>query len=265
MHGEDAFLWENEVHHGEDGLLDFTSVASTTNDDFFGSVVDDDKALGVQTVALGVGLEVRCVKNGEFRLVLGQLVGAGANEHVAGEGVVPGIVVDDADGQGFGKVGAAVQVLNEEGVLLGQKVDDLGSHAGEGVEVGGDVDVAPVDVVGDRRFVDDVLVVGRSAGSLTGLGHQRPVGAQKAFTALDSEVDECFGFEVPIDVPAGGDAVRIEASGRGAVGAAHAGRFRRPSLSLLARRQVATSVPGACEHDRWQKLKTNQKPGTMAA
>ena len=135
--------------------------------------------------------------------------------------------------------------MNEKGVLLGQEINDLGSHAGERVEVGGDVDVAPVDVVGDRRFVDDVLVVGRSAGSLTGLGHQRSVSAQKAFTALNSEVDECVGFKVPIDVPAGGDAVRFEAARRGAVDAAHAGRFRRPSLSLLARRQVAVSVPGA--------------------
>ena len=101
VHGEDALLWQDEVHHGEDRFLDFTSVAGTTDDDFFGGVIDDDKALGVQTVALGVGLEVRCVKNGEFRLVLGQLFGAGADEHVAGEGVVPGVVVDHADGQGF--------------------------------------------------------------------------------------------------------------------------------------------------------------------
>ena len=197
--------------------------------------------------------------------MLGQLFGARSNEHVAGEGVVPGIMVDHADGQGFRKVGAAVQVLNEESVLLGQEINDLCSHAGEGVEVGGDIDIAPVDVVRDRRFVDDVFVVGRTAGSLSGFGHERSVGAQESFTALDSEVDECFGFEVPIDVSAGGDAVRFEAAGRGAVGAAHVGRFRRPSLSLLARQQVAVVVPGACEYNRLQKLKTNQKSGTMAA
>ena len=146
MHGENPLLGENEVHDGENGLLDFACIAGTANDDFFCSVVNDDKALGVQTVALGVGLKVRCVKNGEFRLVLGQLFGAGSNEHVAGEGVVPSVVVDHTDGQGFGKVCTAVEVLDEQRILSGQEINDLGSHAGEGVKVGGDVDIAPVDV-----------------------------------------------------------------------------------------------------------------------
>ena len=74
---EDALLGQNEVHDGENGLLDFACIAGAANDDFFCCVVNDDKALGIQSVALTLGLKVRCVKNGEFRLVLGQLFGAG--------------------------------------------------------------------------------------------------------------------------------------------------------------------------------------------
>ena len=48
--------------------------------------------------------------------VLGQLLFR-ANEHVAGE-VLCRIVVHHADGQGFRKVGAAVQILHEQSVLL---------------------------------------------------------------------------------------------------------------------------------------------------
>ena len=246
VHGENALLGQDEVHHGKDGFLDFTSVAGAADDDFLGSVIDDDETLGIEPVALGVGFEVRCMENGKFGLVLGQLFSAGPNEHVSSEGVVPGVVVDHADGKGFGKVGAAVQILDEERALLGQEIDDLCSHAGEGVHVGGDVDVAPVDVVGDRRLVNDVLVVGRAAGSLTGFGDQRPVGAQDAFSTLDGQVDECCCLEVPVDITAGGDAVQIEATGGGGVGAAHVGRLRRPSLSLLAHQQLVRGVQGRC-------------------
>ena len=207
MHGKDAFLRQDEVHHGEDGFLDFSSVAGATDDDFLRSVVDDHKALGVQTVALRVGLKVRCMENGKFGLVLGQLFCIRADEHVASERVVPGVVVDHADGQGFGKVRAAVQILHEQRILLRQELYDLGSHTDEGVHVGRDVDIPPVDVAGDRRLVDDELVIGGASCSLTGFGHKRTVSAQNAFTTVHRKRNQFFGRKVPVHRSARGNSV----------------------------------------------------------
>ena len=53
-------------------------------------------------------------------------------------------------------------------------------------------------------------------------------------STLDGECDQILGFKVPVHGSSGGDTVLFEASGWSAQCAAHADRFRRPSLSLLA-------------------------------
>ena len=105
---------QNQVHDRENGFLDFTSIAGAADDDFFGSIIDDDEALGIQSVFLSVRLKVGGVKDGELRSVLFELGGLGANEHVSRKGVVPGVVIDDTNWQGFREVSSAVKVLNEQ-------------------------------------------------------------------------------------------------------------------------------------------------------
>ena len=136
MHGQDALFRQDEVHDREDGFLDFTSVACPANDDFFLGVVDDDEALGVEAICFSIGFKMRCVKNGELGLVLLKLGSIWTNEHVASEGVVPSIVIDDTNGQGFGEISAAVEVLNEQSVLLGEEINHLCAHALERTFVG---------------------------------------------------------------------------------------------------------------------------------
>ena len=65
MHGEDTLLGQNEVHDGEYGFLDFACIACAANDDFFGSVVDDDKT-AVETVAF-IRFKVGRMEDREFR------------------------------------------------------------------------------------------------------------------------------------------------------------------------------------------------------
>jgi len=248
VHGQDALLGKDEVHHREDRFFDLTCVTGPADDDFFPSIVHDDEAVGVEAIGFGVRFEVRCVKYREFGCVLLQLCIVGSNEHVAGEGVVPGVVVDHTDGQRFTEIGTAVQILNEQGGLLTEEVNHFCSHALEGGFVGGDVDIAPVDVAGNAGFVHDVLVVGRTTGALTGFGHQGAVGAEHAFTALHRHGDEVGGFEVPMDITGGVQSMVGEVAGLPAEVAAHAGRFRRPSLSLLARpRLLGTAFALPCD------------------
>ena len=94
MHRQDAFLWENEVHDGKNGFLDFSGVACATDDDLFGCVVDDDKAFRVEPVSVAIGFKVRRMKHRKRRLMLVQQRFVGTNEHVPSEGVVPCVVVD---------------------------------------------------------------------------------------------------------------------------------------------------------------------------
>ena len=101
VHGEDALLRQDEVHHREDRLLDFTSVSASANDHFFGGVIDDDKDVGIHAINLWDGLKVRCVKHGELRRMIGQFILVWADKHVPGKGAVPSVVGHHADGEGF--------------------------------------------------------------------------------------------------------------------------------------------------------------------
>ena len=176
VHGKDALLGENEVHHRENRLLDFAGVAAAADDDFFGRVVDDDEDVRVHPIHGRIGLEMRGMKHGELRLMRCQTRLIGAHEHVSRKGAVPCVVRDHTDGQGFRVLCTTVQVLHEKGVTCLEEGDDFGPQGREGRKVGGHVDVAPIDVLGSGRFVDNEFVVGRATRALSSFGHQRTVG-----------------------------------------------------------------------------------------
>ena len=114
MHREDALLGQYQVHDGENRFFDLACIPGSTNNDFLGCIIDDNKALRIESINLRVCFEVRGVQNGEFRFMLLQLLCIGSNEHVPGEGVVPGVVVHHSNGERFRKIGSAVEVLHEK-------------------------------------------------------------------------------------------------------------------------------------------------------
>ena len=119
-----------------------------------------------------VGLEVRQ----DRRVLL-------ADEHVAGEEVVPGVLGDDADVDAVAGIGAGVAVEDEDVLVL----QVLLARSRQGVELlplERPVDVAPPDVGVDRRIFDQELVVRRAPGVLARLADQgarrRPAPPRRA-------------------------------------------------------------------------------------
>ena len=100
-----------------------------------------------------------CVEDCEFRRMRCKLFIRWTNEHVSSKSTVPCIVCDDSNRKCFARLSTTGQILDEQGVLLGKEVNDLGSHTLKRGKVGRDIDITPVDVVVRGFFVDDVLVV----------------------------------------------------------------------------------------------------------
>ena len=100
VHREDAPLRQEEVHHGEDRLLDLARVEGAADDHFLPAEVDEDEDLAAGAVHLGTGMETRRADHRELGNVGRQLlrVEDGA-EHVAGEEALPRELRDDPDGQ----------------------------------------------------------------------------------------------------------------------------------------------------------------------
>ncbi len=150
----------------------------------------------------------------------------GADEHVADERHVPRVGRHVAHREAERRVGAAVEILDEQLVAAVEVGADV---AEQGVEVlGGEglVDLAPIDVPLGGRLADDELVPGRAAGVRGGDGDERAHVGELSFAALDGALDELRRHEVPVHGAARGQAQRLE---RGAGGRRRACGHAKPS------------------------------------
>ena len=82
---------------------------------------------------------------------------------------------------------------SDEHIALVEVVDDTGLDGLVALGRKRAVDGAPGDLVVHVGRVDDKAVVGRTAGTLPRLDHQRAVGCHAAFFAADSVLDELRG------------------------------------------------------------------------
>ena len=80
------------------------------------------------------------------------------------------------------------------------------------------VDRAPVDRVLGRGIANDELVLDAATGELAGIDQQRAVLRQPALAALDRVLDQRRGREIPEDLGARRNTLRIKALGRNPVG-----------------------------------------------
>ena len=79
----------------------------------------------------------------------------------------------------------ADEAVAREDVLLGKVGHDALPEAVVALLGDGLVEAAPPDLVVAAGLVDDELVLGRAAGVLAGPHHERAVGGEQAFLALD--------------------------------------------------------------------------------
>jgi len=199
MHGHHTLLGHEVVHGGEDALLDLAAVLRAADEHQAAAEIEQDERLALGSIQFRLGLQPRHVNDGEFGHVIAQLLRVElADEHVAREQVVPGVLGNDAHRHTVVQVCANVAVKDEDVAVLG-----VGQHLPvEVVEVflcEGAVDFAPPDVRFARRLLDNELVVGGAAGVAAGLHDQRAKVGDCSLVPADSLLIEHGGSEVPVN------------------------------------------------------------------
>ncbi len=151
-----------------------------------------------------VGPEAGQVDDGELGLEAGQVGGLRADQKGADEEVVPGELVDHPDPDPVLGLRAAVEVGDEQGLLLSQRGHEIGLQGGEMVARHRLV-VVPPDGGFGLGVADDELVVGGAAGMRAGSHDERAVLREQALAAADGLLDERGGSEIPVKLGFGGD------------------------------------------------------------
>ena len=139
----------------------------------------------------------RQVDDGEFRRETGQFGEFRADQKLADKQRVPGIFGVNAHLDAVARIGAAIEVLREQGLALHMRAE-VAEHRGElclGLLA---VAVPPQNVVREL-VVDGVLVLGRTAGVVAGKGRQRAAFDHLGFAIADRMLIERRGGQVPMN------------------------------------------------------------------
>ncbi|MDT4796953.1 hypothetical protein FQZ97_295490 [compost metagenome] len=237
VHRQHVFFRQQEVLHGEHGLLHFTGVAHAGDQHLPGGEVEDHAAVGVGAVTLRLADEVRRVDDLPFlaglRVVLFRI-----DEQATAEQVVPGGLGGHLDGQVMLGIGADVH-MGDETLALGHISFDTGPQCIELVRREGTVDVAPGDLGVGARLLNDETICRRTTGAMTGFHYQRTVGGQFTLATADGLFDQLRGADIGVHGVIGLRHVvprrrKAESSKRFVVGTAT--RYREKSARDYARK-----------------------------
>ena len=201
MHGQHAFQRQQEVEHGEDGLLDFAGVIRAADNGQALAEIEDDEGVGAGAVHHGRSQEARHGDHGEFRHVLLQRVLiADLQEHGARKEAVPGLLGDDADGHGVLGIGPGIAVLHKDvaalQVSLQARQQRAEVFAGERTIVG-----APPDALFRGLLAHHKLVGRRARRVLAGVHQHRSQVGQAALGAKHNLLVERGRAQVPVRAP----------------------------------------------------------------
>src|SRR5258708_22168936 len=213
MHRQHVARRQDEIEIAEDAFLDFAGVARAADQHQPLGEIDEDEGFRADAVELGDRMKLGRVEDGKGRLETGQLRVMRADEHVAGKKAVPRARRHHPHRQAVFRVGAGIEVLDEQLAAL-----KIGQHAL--VQAGklsrGDrlVDAAPIDRLVRTGFVDDVFVARAAAGVLAGLDDKGAAKTDLAFAPADGVLVEERHLQVPVHRPEMTHALRFEITGR---------------------------------------------------
>src|SRR5688572_5226094 len=108
---------------------------------------------------LGLRAETRRCEDRELRRELSEIAGWRDDEEISDEEVLPGELLNEADRQAVLRVGAGVQVLDEQ-LAIGQMREHVAFQQLEARDVKWSVDFAPGDVPFARGLLHHEFVVG---------------------------------------------------------------------------------------------------------
>ena len=156
---------------------------------------------------LRIGLEAGRIDDREFGRVRGVRRRID-DEEISREEIVPGQLVDHADRKPVDRIGARVDILDEE-FFARQRAQQIPMKRVELGRIHRPVDLAPVDLRFAGRFTDDEFVIRRTPGVLARPAGQRSLGGDDAFLAANRSLVESGSRQIPSDA-IGLDAVAVE-------------------------------------------------------
>ena len=224
VHRHHALRRQIEVQRGEDRFLHFAGIGRVADQDDLLREVDRDDRVRAHAMALGIGLERGQVDDREFGDEISKLRSHRTDQQLTNEQRMPGQLGVDAGLYPVFRIGAAVEILSEQG-LAARMRDEI---VVEQLEVGlGDLAIAvPPDGVLGQRVDDGVLILGRAAGMHAGLRADRAALDQRRLPCCDGMLVERRRGQIPMH-----RAQPLEAEFIGTVGAVPQTRFLHESPS----------------------------------
>ena len=172
------------VHHGKDGLFDFTDILGAANQQQFLPKVDRDEHFRTRAIHFRVGVKTGGIKDGELRNVIQQFFGLGLDEHIVCKQTVPRGFRNHADRQAILWVGTHEAILHEQIFAL-----QIGEHAPvqccKFLRLHRAINFAPPHLVNADWLAHDELVVGRTTSMLTRADDERTQIREPAFAAAN--------------------------------------------------------------------------------
>ena len=191
VHGQHVVLdGQQVVHDAEDRLFDLTGVAGAGDQNHAFLEVDDHGGAGVEALDGRVALVAGSGEHAKVRLTgAREFAGERAREHLLDNERLAGTLAGDEQAARVVTVGAG-HAAGDEHVALVEVVDDAGLNGLVALDRKRAVDGAPGDLVVHVGRIDDKAVVGRTAGALPRLDHERAVGGHAALFAADGILDK---------------------------------------------------------------------------
>ena len=168
-------------------------------------------------MALGIGAEARQVDDREFGLEIRQLVRFGRTSRVRMNRLCQASSLITRTLHAVLGLRAAEEVGDVKLVLVAEREQEIVVQPLERVRVHRLVAVVPPDHVLGQLVLDRELVLRAAAGVLAGAHDERAVLREQPFAPAHRMLDQRRRGEVPEDLGAGGDALRIEAATRNAI------------------------------------------------
>ena len=187
VHRHHALRRQIEVERGEHRLLHLAGVGRAADQHDLAGEIDRDHRVGAfaAAVTLGVRLERRQIDDGHVRHEARELGALRTDQQRADEQRVPGEFGEDAHLDAVLRIGAAIEILREQLSCPSHAPGSPDSSVSNCSWLMLAVAVPPHAVRGE--VVDDrMLVLGRAAGVMTGLGAERAAGDDVGFAVLRS-------------------------------------------------------------------------------
>jgi hypothetical protein len=190
---------QEEVEDSKDGLFDLTGIGRAGEHDQPVAEGDDDGGRGSGATFGGVEGEAGSGQDLPVGAKVFEFFLGGPQEHIVGEEVATGGLVDDPDIKAVTRVGADMAIAHEEFRSLVEPCSNGGKDAMKTSRIDGLVEVVPVDGAGGDLVFYDIAVFGATAGEGACTDDECTGIAQHCFLPPKAMPGKVFRWELIVD------------------------------------------------------------------